>query len=212
MAKAVQVGAVFGAWTVLQKAETQQRYLCQCACGTERKIRVYDLIKGKTLMCKRCSHTVPRKHGAYTDPSMALTHSSWLAMMQRCYNPNNKSYEDYGGRGILVFDLWKESFESFYLMVGARPGADYTLERLDFNQGYVPGNVTWATRADQTRNKSDNVKFTFEGVTQTISEWATDDRCPVSKYTVYKRLKRGWDPQRALFTASRNDGKDQLKK
>ena len=203
----VSVGDQFGAWTVTAEV-SPTRFTCRCACGVTRDIRIYDLSSGKTLMCRKCSHTVPRKHGAYIDPSLALTHSSWCAMIQRCLNPNNKSYDDYGGRGIGVHPLWRESFEAFYMMVGVRPDANHTLERVDYNQGYVPGNVTWATKSDQTRNKSDNVKLTIDGVTQTVSQWALDSRCTVSKFTIYKRLKRGWQAEKAVFTSSKANGKD----
>jgi hypothetical protein len=131
-------------------------------------------------------------------------------MIQRCTNPKSKDYPNYGGRGITVCDIWLNSFEAFYLMVGPRPDPSYTLERIDYNKGYEPGNVTWLSREDQTKNKRDNVKLTIDGVTKTVSDWSRDPKCPgnVTEYTIYKRLKRGWDPERAVFTPSATKSKN----
>jgi hypothetical protein len=125
-------------------------------------------------------------------------------MCQRCHNPNNKDYPNYGGRGIQVWEPWRESFEAFLLMVGKRPDPDYTIERIDYNKGYEPGNVKWASRAEQTRNKRDNVKLTLFGETKTVTEWALDPRCGanITHFTIYKRLDRGWEPEESVCAPS----------
>jgi hypothetical protein len=197
----VEIGQVFGAWEILEKLDYKQKYKCICqACGvTTQNIRVYDLIKGKTLMCKSCSQQKSQ------DIERPIEYHTWMAMTQRCYNPNSKDYKNYGARGITVCDLWRDSFEAFYMMVGQRPEPHYTIERIDTNGNYEPGNVRWATRDEQTRNQRSNVKLTLRGETKTVSEWALHPDCPVSQFTIYKRLKRGWDDEKAVFTPSKKN-------
>jgi len=197
MAFELEIGQIIGAWQVLEKLNYKRKYKCLCtACGvTVQHIRVHDLVKGKTLMCKNCS-------GKRTETSKPIEYHSWVAMLQRCYNKNSKDYKNYGARGISVFPLWKESFEAFFMMMGPRPTPQHTLDRIDCNGNYVPGNVRWETRDAQTRNKRDNVKLTLRGETRTVSKWAEDSDCPVTAFTIYKRLKRGWEPERAVFEPS----------
>lgn len=76
----------------------------------------------------------------------------WRAIQQRCHNPKNTAYSDYGGRGIAVCQRWRESFEAFYADTGARPSPEMTLDRIDNERGYEPGNVRWATRIEQSQN------------------------------------------------------------
>jgi len=195
MAIEVEVGQVFGAWEVLEKLSYKNKYRCICqACGeTVQNIRVYDLVKGKTLMCKNCSQTKS------TEIARPLEYHTWIAMNQRCHNPNSKDYKNYGARGIVVCDLWRNSFEAFYMSMGPRPEPHYTIERIDTNGNYEPGNVKWATRAEQTRNQRSNVNLTINNETKTVAEWALHKDCSVSQFVIYKRLKRGWDPERAVF-------------
>jgi hypothetical protein len=80
---------------------------------------------------------------------------AWLGMLARCYNPNVKYYERYGGRGIKVCDEWRNSFENFYAYIGPRPKGT-SVNRIDNDKGYEPGNVEWATQQTQVRNRGLN--------------------------------------------------------
>src|SRR5690606_10320984 len=91
-------------------------------------------------------------HGATPGGKASPEYNTWVHMIQRCHNPKNKDYKNYGGRGIEVCELWRDSFEAFLLMVGKRPTAQHTIERIDTNKGYEPGNVKWATRFEQNQN------------------------------------------------------------
>jgi len=121
-------------------------------------------------------------------------------MNQRCHNPKNKDYPNYGGRGIFVCDLWRESYEAFMMYIGKKPTPAHTIERLDVNVGYQPGNVTWATRDERARNKRNNVRVTINKVTKTVVEWTEDPLCGVPLKTIYKRIERGWDPREAVLS------------
>jgi len=205
----IEVGETYGAWNVLSQTRTKGKFVCICTvCGTSSSlIKGSDLENGKTLMCRSCSSSTSDDSSVCRGKT-SFEYNSWNAMLQRCYNKNSKDYKNYGQKGIFVCDMWKSSFEAFYMSLGPRPFPAYTLERLNYTQGYFPGNVVWASREDQTKNKSDNVNLTIDGKTQVVSDWEKHPDCTVTKFTIYKRLKRGWEPQRAVFTPSRNDGKD----
>ncbi len=95
----------------------------------------------------------------------------WLAMRNRCYNPKSDSYANYWGRGISVCQSWRESFDCFYLDMGARPNGT-SIDRIDNDGNYEPKNCRWATPREQCNNKRTNVKITERGTTYTIAEWA----------------------------------------
>lgn len=197
MAVELSIGQRFGSWTVEEKLDYKQKYKCRCDCGRTRNIRVYDLTKSKTTACRSCSlSATKRTHGMVNTSE----YNSWSHMIQRTTNPKNKDYKNYGGRGITVCDLWRDSFEAFYMMMGPKPSPDYTIERVDYNKGYEPGNCTWASREDQTRNKRDNIHVELFGDRLTVSQWGRDERTPVDAQTIYKRIARGWDPVEAVTT------------
>lgn len=103
-------------------------------------------------------------------------------MIQRCYNPKNRNFSSYGGRGITMCDQWRLSFQAFLADMGLRPTAQHTIDRIDNNGNYEPGNCRWATRAEQGRNKgpyrpleaSKKARCTsrFSGVSKQGNQWA----------------------------------------
>lgn len=93
------------------------------------------------------------RHGQY----LSLTYRSWAAMLLRCTNPRTNGYENYGGRGIRVCDEWRRSYVAFRRDVGRRPSRRHTLDRIDPNGHYEPGNVRWATAKQQRHNRRDRL-------------------------------------------------------
>lgn len=207
---AVEVGKKYGAWTVISAGSEPTKLLCRCECGrTEREIRRYDLVKAKSLMCRKCSVGLSKTtHGASPYGKASPEYNTWVHMIQRCHNPSNKDYKNYGGRGIEVCEMWRDSFEAFLLMVGKRPFPDATIDRVDYNGNYEPGNVRWASRAEQNLNTRSNVRLTIDGETKTVSEWSRDPRCTVNMFAIYKRLDRGWDPKDAVMTPSKKESEE----
>jgi hypothetical protein len=118
-------------------------------------------------------------------------------MRDRCYNPNHISYANYGGRGISVCERWRERFEHFFADMGMRPGPEYSLDRIDNDGNYEPGNVRWATQKEQGNNRRRNHLVTWGQSTHTIAEW--EEITGINRDTIWSRLfKQGWSPERAL--------------
>jgi hypothetical protein len=119
-------------------------------------------------------------------------------MKDRCQNPHAPEYKNYGGRGIQVCREWLDSFEAFMRDVGERPGPGYSLERINNGGNYEPGNVKWATSAEQTRNKRVNHMLTLHGETRCLTDWARV--LGLNPKTLSNRLLKGWPPEKALTT------------
>lgn len=120
----------------------------------------------------------------------------WWGMRQRCENPNATQYKDYGGRGIGVWAGWQHDFASFFACVGPRPSNHHTLDRIDNNRGYEPGNVRWATWREQHANTRASRFYTAYGVTMTIMQWSRALGAPYMK--LWHRIDRGLSPEQVL--------------
>jgi hypothetical protein len=112
---------------------------------------------------------------------------------------NAKNARDYRDRGISVCERW-QSFENFLADMGERPPGK-TIDRIDNDRGYEPGNCRWATPTEQQNNKRTNHRLAFNGETLTVCEWA--DRVGVNRMTLFGRLRTGWSVEKALTTPAR---------
>jgi hypothetical protein len=146
-----------------------------------------------------------RKHGC----RFTRAYKSWSCMRSRCYYLRDKSYGRYGGRGIRVCERWLNSFENFLSDMG-HPPPKHTLDRIDVDGDYEPGNCRWATNKEQSRNRRSNVLVTAFDECKPAILWLEDPRCRVGRATLYWRLKRGWDGIQAL-TQPLAQGKSHVK-
>lgn len=144
-------------------------------------------------------------HGEKCAHRVSAEYRCWQGMRTRCSNPRSPSFPYYGGRGIRVCQRWDASFLAFLEDMGRRPSEAHTIDRIDNDGDYGPANCRWATRAEQSRNrrpfsmvgKSPLAKLiTANGVTDSIAGWAR--RLGVDRGVVRGRLRRGWDPVRAV--------------
>jgi hypothetical protein len=115
-------------------------------------------------------------------------------MCQRCFNPNEDHFANYGGRGITVCERWRR-YPNFLADMGEAP-PKMTLERIDNNGNYEPGNCRWATKAEQARNRRTNVYLTHNGKTMCATDWAI--ALGVAKQIITNRKKAGWSDERCL--------------
>ena len=128
--------------------------------------------------------------------SMSNEYRVWVNLKQRCYNPNNPGYPDYGGRGITVCDRWKDSYKNFIADMGLRPSPDHSIERDDVNGNYEPSNCRWATDLEQARNRRNNVYYDIDGEKLTESE--VSRKYGVSPQVIRYRLGQGMTLKQAV--------------
>ena len=122
----------------------------------------------------------------------------WENMKKRCKNKNNHHYKNYGGRGITVCQEWDNSFCAFRLWaLSSGYNDDLTIDRINVNGNYEPSNCRWITSMEQCKNLRKNVRLTYNGKTQIISDWARE--LNIESSTIGYRHRRGWSDEECLF-------------
>lgn len=171
---------------VRASGQTFRRWVCLCDCGNS-VVRTTAELKDtqyKTKSCG-CAHRAAlairnKTHGLTPRGNWAAGYSCWQSMRQRCLNPNSKSYESYGGRGITVCAQWGQ-FAQFLADMGPRPSAAHSIERRDNNGNYEPSNCYWADAVTQNRNKG-SVRLTFEIAEQARERFRGGERiCEIAR-------------------------------
>ena len=127
-------------------------WLCACDCGDNTIIPSGSFRSGNTRSCGCLFSEQARRQAVTHGMSRTGMYRRWCAMIKRCENPRDKAYKHYGARGIEVCKEWRESFEAFLEDVGECPQPGYSLDRINNDGNYEPGNVRWATQSQQVNN------------------------------------------------------------
>ena len=187
-------GQRFGQLVVVGYSHTDKHgksmWLCKCDCGNSKIVSGANLRSQNTKSCgclhKQILSETATKHGKFGYRLYWI----WHGMKSRCYNPNDKRFSVYGGRGITVCDEWRNSFEAFYEWAMSNGYADnLTIDRKDTNGNYCPENCRWITNKEQQNNRRNNRLIAYNGKTQTLKQWA--EELGINYQTLYTRFAEG---------------------
>ena len=194
-------GTRFGNLTVIGRAEDyvyksgrrEVMWRCKCDCGNEVVVHKGGMHKGGTVSCGCAKRSRLTKHGL----SESRLDRIFRGMKQRCYDKHAANYAAYGGRGVRICNEWLEDKQAFFDWA-IHNGYDDSLsiDRVDVNGDYTPANCKWATNKEQSNNRRDNIRISYDGLTLSVAEWAAKTNIPYS--TIYSRLRSGWSIEDAL--------------
>lgn len=198
------IGKRFGRLTVrrfsYRKCPGRLMWECICDCGNYCMIEGNSLRSRHTISCGCWHREVIEKqkliHGHARKNAATPEYKIWCGISARCYNPKKRIYKYYGGRGIKMCTRWRRSFTAFLKDVKRKPSPGHTIDRIDNDGNYEPGNVRWATMSEQARNRRGNHLITINGQTKCLSEWA--EIVGIKRETIKSRLNRHWPIERLL--------------
>ena len=200
---AFSVGGHFNRWEpvsfVRRNKSSDQYWLCRCDCGTEKTVLASSIKNGSSRSCGCLAREIAvdvckrdkTTHGMYR----SAEYRSWKEMRGRCMRTDHHQWGDYGGRGITICERWSD-FATFYADMGAKPSRKHTLDRIENDGNYEPGNCQWATRKEQNRNRRSNVWVDYGGKRMILT-----DACILAGLnykTVANRIYSGLSSEEAL--------------
>ncbi len=194
-------GLRFGRLVVLGRGSRgsgpEVHWFCRCDCGAEKLFSGYKIRSGHTKSCGCFSRdavaSLNLTHGHARGRKHSATYETWSAMLGRV-GPSSDKAAFYFSRGIRVCERWRR-FEEFVADMGERPDGR-TLDRINNDGNYEPGNCRWATKTEQSRNRRNNVVLTHGGHTATVPEWA--EKTGINAKALRRRVSLGWSDKEAL--------------
>lgn len=203
-------GQVFGRLTVLScagydaKGHTQ-KWNCVCSCGNQTVVSSSALKTGKTRSCGCYSSEQKslrsKTHGVGNENRL---YRIWSGIKTRCYSLSDRNYPRYGGRGIVVCDLWKKSFVDFREWALSHGYCDdLSIDRIDNDGPYSPENCRWVDKRSQNNNRRSNVFLTYKGETKTIAEWSKITG--IKQATIAQRKRNGWSDERCIKAPTKSN-------
>lgn len=198
--KIEMIGRVFNMLTVLSEhaaiAGKRPHYLCRCECGATPVVSGDAMRRGNTKSCGCHRKAVAAKNSFKHGFVGTKTYGVWESVKKRCLDEKNRSYPNYGGRGITMCESWKGDFSAFLRDMGETP-AGCVIDRIDNDKSYVPGNCRWITQKANCRNKSNNIYLSLGEETRLLVEWA--EVFGVSEVLLRKRRARGLSEEQIFF-------------
>lgn len=202
------IGDVFNGITIKEETEKfsgRRHFIFICVCGNEFKSSIKHVKSGHTKSCGCRLNVVlldrNTKHGHAKRGKITPEFMSWSNIIERCYNPNCKKFQDYGGRGIKVCHRWlddKLGFKNFLYDMGERPSLKHSIDRFPNTDGdYEPSNCRWATPKQQVRNRRITLNVEYEGEIISLAELC--EQVNVNYKRVWARLNSGWTLEDALY-------------
>lgn len=201
-------GHRYGSLTAISFASMTKsgaKWLFQCDCGTKKVIRLANVRNGHAGSCGCAHRRMARSANTTHDMSRTAVYKVWASMIGRCCNPSDAAYQHYGARGICVSPVWRESFESFLKDMGPRPSALHSIERLDNDGNYEPGNCAWIMQAAQAQNTRRVRRFKFRGSVLTARQLSEHYGIPLK--SLIRRIEAGWPLERAVLEPLAPKGK-----
>lgn len=177
-----------------------RRFLsCRCDCGVVVELELSHL-KSDTRSCGCLKSEVLSQKARTHGMTESAEWRAWSHMRDRCENPNDARYQNYGARGIRVCDRWQR-FENFLADMGPKPSPQHSIDRIDNDAGYSQENCRWATRVEQMNNRQNARRITADGRTLTLAQWSRETG--IERSTIALRLKEGWAPGAAVWLPAR---------
>ena len=195
--KVEMIGKRFGRILVISEDKRDSQgiiyYKCLCDCGKEKIIKGTSLRAGVTRSCGCYNHDIVTKDNPVYKSKL---YGVYRSIISRCNCPTDKSYHNYGGRGIKISSEWNtfEAFKKWSESNGYKEGL--WIDRINNDMDYSPDNCRWATPKEQQNNKRTCVYVTINGITKTISQWA--DETGICYATICRRLQLGWQGEDLL--------------
>lgn len=198
----VRPGERFGRLTAIEFAyrkNSRRLWRFKCDCGNEH-VTVLSYVRNgltKSCGCLQRELSAQRRKGKFTHGMTGSPeYRAWYAIFKRCNNPKYEYYENYGGRGISVCERWLK-FEDFYADMGARPSSDHSIDRIDNNGNYEPGNCRWATRIEQAENRRSTRVIALEETDISLAEFCR--RFDINYFRTLQRINRGQPLEKSLW-------------
>jgi len=185
--------------------------ICDCKCGKETTQPLTSLVQQRIVSCGCWKAEQASKRLKASNFRHGMTNTKlyrvWAQMRNRCFNPNDIAYKDYGGRGISVCDDWSDFVNFLEWSINNNYKLGLSIDRINNNGNYEPSNCRWATKQEQANNRRNNrldtVKVSAFGETKAVRSWLQDIRCNVkSMTTIVYRIGAGWTPEDAISKPS----------
>jgi len=208
--KNINIGDKFGYWTVIElpiKENSRCKIKCVCKCGNTKYVEKYNLLKGKSKSCGCLKAELAKERMTTHGESDTRLYYIYTSMKERCLNPNNQAYKDYGGRGIKIHNEWLNSFENFRDWSLDNGYSDnLTIDRIDVNGNYEPNNCRWITMKAQCNNRRSNITINLNGETKTLTEICEEYQLDYKKILPrYNKMKPNESIEDILFTENKHD-------